>query len=138
MIRAGFLGLCALCVAAPLSAVGLSPLVKSGLTDGPAKAFRLTVINPYRDAREFRLYVESAAEVGSDENIQIRPGKLRIAGQKQRRVLVILTDLKPGENRSVRVCASLAEQQGIINARVCSDFSARRVVPRSFKPGSSN
>ncbi|MXO91793.1 hypothetical protein GRI41_13225 [Altererythrobacter aquaemixtae] len=120
--------------AAPAVAVGLSPLEKGGLTDSASKAFYLTVINPYNDVREFKLYVERS----DGSQVEIRPQRLRIAGQKQRRVLVILNDLAPGEAKTVRVCASLAKQQGIINARVCSDLSARRVDRRAVEPGDGN
>ena len=43
-------------LAVPASAVGLGPLRKEGVTDGPAKAFYLTLINPYAGRESFRIY----------------------------------------------------------------------------------
>lgn len=125
------LGAVALTLAAPAMAVGLGPLGRSGLTDGPAKAFWLNLSNPYREPREFRAY---AIEPNSDTavtGVEIRPATVRLGGGRQRRLLVILDTLAPGETRTVRVCAELAQAEGTIHARVCSKLSARRLPARS-------
>lgn len=114
-------------IAVPALAVGLAPLSKEGLTGGPAKAFYLTIINPYQQPREFRLYVEAAP---GTPQATILPERVNIKAEGQRRVTVILRDLAPGETRETRVCAELAKQEGMIHARVCSNLVARRVADR--------
>ncbi|GMM92371.1 hypothetical protein [Qipengyuania sp. MTN3-11] len=125
--RLGSIGVLAGLIAAPALAVGLSPLAKEGLTAGPAKAFYLTVINPYPQPREFRLYAEGE---GGGAPLDILPANPTIKGEGQRRVTVILRDLDPGEIRETRICAELARQEGMIHARVCSRLLARRVAVR--------
>ena len=49
--------------AVPCAAVGLGPLEKSGVTDGPAKAFYLSLANPYSTAERF-----VAEAVGPDDD----------------------------------------------------------------------
>ena len=131
-----FAGMIAALAATPALAVGLSPLRKEGPTAGPAKAFYLTVINPYPDPRAFRAYVDGpAAEAGTGSegasgNVVILPPNVVIKGKGQRRITVIVRDLKPGETRETRICAQLAKQEGMINARVCSTLVARRLAAR--------
>lgn len=127
----------ALALAAPALAVGLSPLAKAGDTAGPNKAFYLTVINPYREARTFRAYEDGAeaaasgaADAGAPARLSILPATVTIKPGGQRRIVVILRGLTPGETRETRVCAELAKQEGMIHARVCSRLTARRLVPR--------
>lgn len=122
------LALVALAGTAPALAVGLSPLRKEGMTAGPAKAFYLTVINPYDEPRAFRAYVDGPQEAGAA--VRIVPETLVVKGGGQRRVTVILRDLASGETRETRVCAELAKQEGMIHARVCSQLVARRLAPR--------
>ena len=114
----------------PAVAVGLAPLSREGVSDGPEKGFFLTVINPYAEPRNFRAY-----PIGWDDDaidtvaaVDIRPAQFRIAAGKQRRILVVAGDLTPGELRRFRVCAELAQQEGPINARVCSKIAARRLA----------
>lgn len=53
-----------------------------------------------------------------------------VPARSQRRVLVIDTGLKPGEEHIFRVCAERADrsEEGMIHARVCSKLTARRVA----------
>lgn len=116
-----------LALAGPALAVGLAPLAKEGLTVGPHKAFYLTVINPYTQARTFAVAPDGEDAAG---HIAILPATLTIKPGGQRRIMVVLRDLAPGETRTTRVCAQLAQQEGMIHARVCSKLSARRLGPR--------
>lgn len=130
MTRAWKIGvLAAVCCAAPALAVGMTPLHKEGLTGSSKKAFYLTVMNPYKSTREYRAYVsgEPADAVG----ITILPERMVIKSGGQRRVMVIINDLEPGQSRETHVCAELAKNEGMINARVCSTLLARRVARRS-------
>lgn len=114
----------------PALAVGLGPLSREGVTDGPDKGFFLTVINPYAEPRNFRAYPVGWEDETTETvtAIDIRPAQFRIAAGKQRRILVVAHDLTPGEARRFRVCAELAQQEGPINARVCSKLAARRLA----------
>lgn len=116
--------------AGPVFAVGLSPLAREGASDGPEKGFFLTVINPYAEPRNFRAYAVGWDDETTDTvtAVDIKPAQFRIAAGKQRRILVVAHDLTPGEMRQFRVCAELAQQEGPINARVCSKLAARRVA----------
>ena len=122
--------------ATPALAVGLSPLRKEGPTAGPAKAFYLTLINPYPEPRAYRAYVDGAAPVtgesgeGAANDVVILPATVTIKGQGQRRLTIIVRGLEPGETRETRICAQLAKQEGMINARVCSTLVARRLATR--------
>lgn len=110
----------------PAFGVGMAPLAKQGMTVGPAKAFYLTVINPYAQPRAFRAYVDGAEAAG--EGIAILPAEVTIKPGGQRRIVVILRDLAPGQTREARICAELAKQEGFIHARVCSKLSATRLA----------
>ncbi len=125
----------ALALASPAFAVGLAPLSKEGLTAGPSKAFYLTVINPYAEARTFHIYRDPGAAPAAtldqaEEDIAILPTDVTIKPGGQRRIMVVLRNLAPGETRTARVCAQLAQQEGIIHARVCSKLGARRLARR--------
>jgi hypothetical protein len=139
-MRAAVTALAALAIAAPAFAVGLAPLSKEGVTAGPDKAFYLTVINPYSEVRAFRTYIDipkldgatsEAAVLPPEPKVTILPEVVSIKPGGQRRIMVILRDLAPGETREARVCAELAQQEGMIHARVCSKLSARRLAPRN-------
>lgn len=123
-------GALVLALGAPALAIGLGPLSHDGITDGPAKGFYLTAINPYDEPRNFRAFAAPMYGGMNDDiaAIDIRPAQFRLAAGKQRRVLVVVQDLAPGETRKFRVCAELAQQEGMINARVCSKLAARRVA----------
>lgn len=131
------LGLAAsLALAGPALAVGLGPLEKAGDTMGPAKAFYLTVINPYDGPRTFRAYAEGPAGAEAQpeaaaSRVSILPATMTIKAGGQRRIVVILRDLAPGETREQRICAELAQQEGMVHARVCSKLSARRIAGRA-------
>lgn len=130
-LRVGGLALAGL--AAPALAVGLSPIRKEGPAAGPAKAFYLTVINPYPEVREFVVYQDGRPVDGGEERpreIAILPARLAIKAKGDRRITVIVRDLAPGETRETRVCAELAKHEGMVHARVCSTLVARRIVTR--------
>lgn len=115
-------------LAAPAAAVGLGPLVKQGLTDGPAKAFYLTLINPYPDARDFRAYPTTLDDQPID-HVEVIPSLVRLGGNKNRKLIVIARDIEPGQTFTFRVCAELQHQpEGTVHARVCSKLSARRIA----------
>lgn len=128
------LGVAFVGLAAPALAVGLAPIRKEGPVAGPAKAFYLTVINPYPDAREFVAYQDGrVAHEGGGEGpraVAILPARLAIKPKGERRITVIVRDLARGETRETRVCAELAKQEGMVHARVCSTLVARRIAPR--------
>jgi hypothetical protein len=117
--------------AAPALAVGLGPLSKSGVTDGPRKAFYLTLINPYRDATAFRSYAIGMEDELPQPRVRILPGDVTLGGNTSRQLLVIAGGLAPGETFAFRVCAERAQlTEGMIRARVCSKLSARRLPVR--------
>lgn len=125
LIAAGVMSAAA---AAPVLAVGLGPLAREGITDGPAKGFYLTVSNPYQAPETFIAY---AAVLGGEEvpvSVTVRPAAFRLAGGGQRRLLVVADELRPGEERIFRVCAERQNQQEMIRARVCSRLAARRIA----------
>jgi hypothetical protein len=118
-----------LCSASAL-AVGLGPLTKQGVTDGPRKAFFLTLINPYPAAETFRAYAVGMDDEIGQPRVRIVPETSRIGGRSNRRIIVIAKDIAPGETFAFRVCAERAQQnEGMIHARVCSKLSARRLPP---------
>lgn len=116
-------------VAAPAAAVGLGPLVKDGVTDGPRKAFYLTVSNPYSDARIFRAYATGLEDEIDGQPVDVIPNVMSIGGGESRKIIVVANDLQPGQQVAFRVCAELKERmKGTIHARVCSKLSARRMA----------
>lgn len=119
-------------LAVPAAGVGMGPLAREGVTDGPRKGFYLPVSNPYAEPREFRAYPTAIEDTGVADAaamaVDIRPTRFRLAAGGQRRILVVAQDLTPGETRRFRVCAELAQQEGFINARVCSKLAARRLA----------
>lgn len=115
-------------VAAPAFAVGMGPLAKSGITDGPRKAFYLTLINPYETATGFHAYAVGNDDETPQPRVRVLPGDVTLAGGSERRLLVVADGLAPGETYHFRVCAERANtQEGMIHARVCSRLSARRL-----------
>lgn len=116
-------------LAAPALGVGLGPLTKAGITDGPRKAFYLTLINPYPAAARFTAYAVGPADEAMQTRVSILPADATVAGRGSRRLLVIAEDMAPGETYDFRVCAARADQpEGMIHARVCSRLSARRLA----------
>ena len=122
-------GMCAavLAIAAPATAVGLGPLAKSGLTNGPRKAFFLQLTNPYRQPTRFRAYAVGMEDEEGQPRITIMPAVAELGAGGTRRLLVIAGELAPGETYQFRVCAERDEPIGMINARVCSKLAARRI-----------
>jgi hypothetical protein len=119
----------ALLVAAPAWSVGLGPLNRAGITDGPRKAFYLTLSNPYRSATAFHTYAVGADDEVAQDRVRILPGDVTLGGGTQRQLLVIAGGLAPGEVYNFRVCAERKEHaEGMIHARVCSRLSARRLA----------
>lgn len=123
--------LAALVLATPLGAVGLGPLREDGVIDGPRKGFGLTLYNPYQEPVEYRAYAVGAQD--SDETPQLRvtviPDRITLGALQSRRLLVIANDLAVGETYRFRLCAErqLPPTGIMINARVCSKLSARRI-----------
>ena len=116
-------------LAAPAAAVGLGPLVKDGLTAGPAKAFYLTVINNGSNADVYRATAIGLSDELPQPRVQIFPSTVLIGGNTTRRILVIAKALEPGETYAFRVCADGKPKLGeTIHARVCSKLSARRIA----------
>lgn len=124
------LGLLLLAMAAtPALAVGLGPLAKDGLIDGPRQAFFLTVYNPYPQPAEFVAYPIGIEDERAEERVAVLPAEMQLGPGQSRRLLVIADRLTVGETFRFRVCAARKEpDQGItIHARVCSKLSTRRV-----------
>lgn len=123
--------LAALLIAVPVGAVGLGPLSEDGIIDGPRKAFSLTLYNPYSEGTAFRAYAVGIDD--GDETPQLRvtilPAESVLGSLQSRRLLVIANDLQPGETYRFRLCAERAAPPSgvMINARVCSKLSARRI-----------
>ena len=118
-------------LAVPASAVGLGPLRKEGVTDGPAKAFYLTLINPYAGRESFRIYAIGVDDENPAGRVRLPAAQLQVAGERTRRFVVIANDLAPGESYTFRICAERAEHsEGSIHARVCSWLTARRLARR--------
>lgn len=117
-----------LVLTAPAFAVGLGPLAKSGVTDGPRKAFYLTLINPYPQVTRFRAYAVGTEDEQPQARVRILPGEVMMGGSTNRQLLVIAGGLAPGETYAFRICAERVEiNEGMIHARVCSRLTARRL-----------
>lgn len=113
--------------AAPAFGVGLGPLSKEGVTFGPAKAFYLTLSNPYREAESFD--VSAVSFSGEPESrVRVHPDKVRMGGRQSRKLIVVVGQLKPGETHSFKVCAFRSPNpEDVIRAQVCSKLTARRL-----------
>ena len=108
-------------------AVGLGPLEKSGVTATEAKGFYLTLTNPYKQPFRFRTLVDEETPA-LEGRVRIFPEVALMAPESNRKVLVVVRDLVPGEQVDVRVCAERIEnKEVVVHARVCSKLSARRV-----------
>lgn len=120
----------ALLVAAPALAVGFGPLRKEGITSGPAKAFYLTLLNPYTESATFRAYAVGTDDENPVGHIRVLPQTMRLGPGQSRRVIAIADHLDVGTTRHFRVCAERADEpEGTtIHARVCSHLGARRVT----------
>ncbi|MCB2013633.1 MAG: hypothetical protein R3E11_10185 [Sphingobium sp.] len=115
--------------AMPAGAVGLGPLSKEGLIDGPRKGFELVLYNPYDDAVDFIAYAVGIGDETPQQRVTVIPQQTKLGGGQSRRLIVIARDLSLNEHYQFRVCAERqAPPSGIrINARVCSKLSVTRV-----------
>lgn len=117
-----------LLAATPSLAVGLGPLSKSGVTDGPGKAFYLTLYNPYEERAEFTVYAVSDADESAAPRVHVPANILPLRPEATRKFLISVTDLAPGETYKFRVCAErYLTKDEPIHARVCSRLTARRI-----------
>jgi hypothetical protein len=109
--------------------VGLGPLTLQGIIDGPREGFSLELYNPYADATQFVLYPVGIDDEAAQDRVTILPAEVALGGQRDRRILVIASDLAIGETYKFRVCAQRkTPPEGVmINARVCSKLTAHRV-----------
>lgn len=123
------LALATLMVAGPALAVGLGPLTKEGLTDTDQKGFYLTLINPYPEPEQFTTAAIGLEDETHADRVSVIPADARLGGGRDMRLLVIARDLRPGETYKFRVCAQRAQPPAgvLINARVCSKLTARRL-----------
>jgi hypothetical protein len=104
----------------------------AGLTDGPAKAFYLTLINPYPKAELFRAKAVGIHDEDRVARVMVFPSDNLVAGNGRRRLLVIVRDLAPGERFTFRVCAGRdPKPQETVYARVCSTLTARRLAAKA-------
>lgn len=110
-------------------AVGLGPLVDEGVTRTDRKGFYLTLINPYDRSERFRLYGVGWDNEVPDADVAIPASEVAVPAKSQRRVLVVSTNMEPGEEHRFRVCAEKAsnDEELVIHARVCSKLTARRI-----------
>lgn len=119
-------------VPAAAGAVGLGPLSKSGITDGAAKAFYLTLSNPYPTMERFHansLMTDSELDPG---RVIIFPSRVALGPGGHRQLLIIVRGLAPGEHFRFRVCAGRdPKPEEIVYARVCSTLTARRLPARA-------
>jgi hypothetical protein len=110
-------------------AVGLGPLVKDGVIDGPRQAFLLTLFNPYEQPTVFVAFPIGGDDEDAQSRVTVFPAEARLASRSTRQIMVIADGLQVGETYAFRVCAQRkSPPEGIaINARVCSKLSAHRV-----------
>lgn len=109
-------------------AVGLGPLEKSGLTDGAAKAFYLTLINPYPRTERFTVEPLALLDESRATRVIIFPAEAAVAPNRSRQLLVIVRQLTLGETYIFRVCAQRPPRpEESVHARVCSKLTARRL-----------
>ena len=127
--RTAFACAAALAVALPVSAVGLGPLSKEGLTDGPEKGFYLTLLNPEPEASDYSAQAIGYGDEAPVARVAVLPSLARLGANRSMRLLVIARDLVPGETFRFRVCAERVQPPtGVyVNARVCSKLTAHRV-----------
>lgn len=115
-------------IASPAFGSGLGPLEKAGVTDGEAKAFYLTLMNPYDRTTEFEVLPLGMGNEVADHRVTVFPAHPRLGPRKSRKILVIVRPLEPGETHQFRVCAARRpDPKDTVYARVCSKLSARRL-----------
>ncbi|WP_152569471.1 MULTISPECIES: hypothetical protein [Sphingomonas] len=93
------------------------------------KGFYVTLINDDRRPDALRLYAIGYGDEAAQPRVMLPSPILTLPANSQRRVLVIASDLSPGETFRFRVCAERADfgQGALIHARVCSKLVARRI-----------
>jgi hypothetical protein len=128
-VAAAALAALGLLAATSAAAVGLGPLTMQGTIDGPREGFSLELYNPYSDATDFVLYPVGLDDETAQARVTILPAEVELGAQRNRRILVVASDLAVGETYKFRVCAQRkTPPEGVmINARVCSKITARRV-----------
>jgi hypothetical protein len=125
-----------LACATPALAVGLGPLTKRGVTDGPDKAFYLTIYNPYADRANFTVYAIGADDEQTPARVRVPAGPLPLKSQGVRKFIIVAGGLAPGETYAFRVCAErLLPQEAMIHARVCSRLIAHRLSADPARTG---
>lgn len=131
-MRVRLVGCVLAAVAAPAFAVGLGPLAKVGVTDGPAKAFYLDIRNPYDHSETFH---SAAVEWKTEDpatRVTVFPSVITLSPHGTRKLLVIADRLEPGESYTFRVCAFRPPKENeTVYARVCSRLTARRLAARA-------
>lgn len=126
------LALITVAIGGPAGGVGLGPLTKQGLTDGPAKAFYLTLLNPYQGRTAFAVYAIGVDDETPQARVRLPRAPIALGSKASRRLMIIATGLEPGETYAFRVCAEKSQQEEEqIHARVCSRIIARRVPARA-------
>lgn len=127
--RGSAAALVAVLASGTVGAVGLGPLSKAGVTDGPAKAFYLTLFNPYPARTSFVIYAVGNDDEERQGRVHVPVAPMPLAGQTSRKFMIYADGLTPGETYAFRVCAEKADnQESEIHARVCSRITARRLV----------
>lgn len=121
--------LVALTLAGPAVAVGLGPLSKQGVTDGPAKGFYLTLINPYAERAQFAVYAIGPNDDVIQRRVEVPVGPIALRAKTTRKFMIVAGELTPGETYAFRVCAErVTQEEAPIHARVCSRITARRLA----------
>lgn len=121
------LALAVLAAATPALAVGLGPLRKEGVTDGPDKAFYLTLYNPYKTRENFVVHAVGAEDEIPAPRVRL-PSMLPLRPESARKIMIVVGGLIPGESYTFRLCAEkFTPEQETIHARVCSRLTARRL-----------
>jgi|GEM_PF-759394 len=116
-------------ISSPLGAVGLGPLNVEGYIDGPRKGFQLTLYNPYPQSIEYVAYAIAEEDDTPQERVAIIPRTINLGARQSRRLIIVASDIPPQELYRFRVCAERASPPAgvVINARVCSKLSVRRL-----------
>ena len=128
-----------LAIATTAAAVGLGPLEKSGVTDGPGKAFYLTLTNPYPKAERFTAQPLALFNEEQAARVIVFPSDIIVAPGGRRQLLIIVRHLAPGESYAFRVCAQRPPRpEESVYARVCSKLVARRLPDRDRGSGDSS
>jgi hypothetical protein len=115
-------------LASPALAVGLGPLTKRGVTDGPDKAFYLTVYNPYAERADFTVYAVGSDNEETPVRVRVPARAIPLKPGGARKFTIVAGELAPGETYAFRICAErLLPQEAMIHARVCSRITAHRL-----------